>query len=132
MRTSLLSILPLALVASCTKPDAAPTTEPVAKAPSAPVVARVAVERVSADKVCMMNNHFMGAPQIPVKVDGKTYYGCCAMCEKRLREDQSVRFSTDPVTKQRVDKATAVIGKLSSGEVLYFENEQSLRRYSAS
>jgi hypothetical protein len=33
------------------------------------------------------------------------------------------------VSKKRVDKAAAVIGKLRTGEVLYFESEQTLDRY---
>jgi YHS domain-containing protein len=91
-----------------------------------------AVERVEASTVCMMNDRFMNAPQIPVKVDGKTYYGCCPMCEERLKTDASIRTAIDPVSKRRVDKATAVIGKLQSGKVLYFESEDSLRLFSPS
>jgi YHS domain-containing protein len=85
--------------------------------------------RVEAQKVCMINDHFMAAPQIPVSVEGKTYYGCCPMCEQRLRTQPDSRFGIDPVSKKRVDKASAVIGKLESGSVLYFENEQTFNAY---
>jgi hypothetical protein len=46
--------------------------------------------------VCMVNNHFMGRPQIPIEVEERTYYGCCEMCKGRLGSDPSSRVSTDP------------------------------------
>jgi YHS domain-containing protein len=104
----------------------APPEPPVA--PSAAAKPAV-LERVDATKVCMVNDHFMAAPQIPVAVEGKTYYGCCPMCERRLREQPDSRFGIDPVSKKRVDKAGAVIGKFESGKVLYFESEQTFQAY---
>lgn len=77
----------------------------------------------------MVNDQFMGVPQIPVAVDGRTYFGCCAMCERRLRDDTTSRNATDPVTGREVDKASAVIGRASDGRVHYFESEDSLRRF---
>ena len=44
--------------------------------------------------------HFLGRPQIPVSVDGKTYYGCCAMCKDRLARDASARSALDPVSQK--------------------------------
>ena len=82
-------------------------------------------------QVCMVNNQFMGKDQIPVEVEGKTYYGCCEMCKERLAKDQAVRYSTDPVSGARVDKATAVIGVQPNGSVLYFENETNLQEYAS-
>ena len=79
--------------------------------------------------VCMVNNQYMGRPQIPVVVEGRTYFGCCEMCKGRLERDQTARFSTDPVSGRRVDKATAVIGRDVSNRVLYFENETTYRQY---
>lgn len=79
--------------------------------------------------VCMVNNQFMGRPQIPIEVDGRTYYGCCEMCKGRLRSDPSSRVSTDPVSGNRVDKATAVIGRAGDGRTLYFENNQTFVAY---
>jgi YHS domain-containing protein len=144
MRTQHLSLLPLyfAVSAACSKveqPPPPPAREEPARVQPAPVQpapaakpaspAPAALVRVAADKVCMMNDHFMGVPQIPVPVDGKTYYGCCPMCERKLREQPDTRFGVDPVSKKRVDKAGAVIGKLESGKVLYFETEQTFRAY---
>ena len=79
--------------------------------------------------VCMVNNQFMGRPQIPIEVDGRTYYGCCEMCKGRLGSDPSSRVSTDPVSGGTVDKATAVIGRSGDGRTLYFESEQNFAAY---
>lgn len=79
--------------------------------------------------VCMVNNQFMGRPQIPIEVDGRTYYGCCEMCKGRLGSDPSSRVSTDPVSGNTVNKATAVIGRAGDGRTLYFENNQTFAAY---
>jgi YHS domain-containing protein len=89
------------------------------------------IERVEAKRVCMVNNSFFPKDQIPVQVDGKTYFGCCEMCKGRLATDTVVRMATDPVSGKQVDKATATIGALPSGKVLYFENEKNLNAYQA-
>ncbi len=49
--------------------------------------------------VCMINNQVFDKEQIPVEVDGKTYYGCCAMCKERLAKDADSRKAVDPVSK---------------------------------
>lgn len=91
--------------------------------------AQAAITRAEPSQVCMINNQYMGKPQIPVVIKGKTYFGCCAMCKGRLEQDAESRMATDPVSGARVDKADAVIGKAASGEVFYFESEDNLRRY---
>lgn len=83
-------------------------------------------------EVCMINNRFMASPQIPVAVDGKTYYGCCAGCKAKLESDPSARQAVDPVTKKPVDKALAVLGRTTAGEVFYFENEGTFTRFAQS
>jgi YHS domain-containing protein len=86
--------------------------------------------RVTASSfVCMVNDRFMGGEQIPVSIDGKTYYGCCAACKDKLQSNAAVRTAVDPVTRRPVDKAMAVIGKTDSGTVLYFESEDTFARY---
>lgn len=87
------------------------------------------LQRVPADKVCMMNNTVFPTPQIAVPVDGKTYFGCCEMCKGRLAVDPTVREAVDPVSGKTVDKATAVIGALPDGKVLYFESEKTFAAY---
>lgn len=134
-------LVPLALIAilaacSRSEPQApAPAAEPAqavkpqpAATPAAdpaPAFTRVA----DPSTVCMVNDQFMGSPQIPVQVEGKTYYGCCEMCQARLNKDPRVRLGRDPVTQRDVDKASAVIAKNAAGKVLYFESEDSLRAY---
>jgi len=79
--------------------------------------------RVPTEQVCMVNDEFMAKKQIPIRVGRKTYYGCCAMCVSTLTSDTHARQAVDPVSGHIVDKATAVIGALPDGRVLYFENE---------
>ena len=86
---------------------------------------------VQAKNVCMINDRSMANEQIPVEVDGKTYYGCCPMCKERLAKDEASRYAIDPVSGKKVDKAKAVIGALPGAAVLYFENEANLQRYNA-
>jgi YHS domain-containing protein len=122
---------------SKSNPPVAPVA-PVAQAPAVPMAAPAsssaaqALTRVTdTSQVCMVNNQYMGRDQIPVEVEGKTYFGCCEMCKGRLTNDPSSRSATDPVNGKLVDKATAVIAKRASGDVLYFENTETFERYRA-
>lgn len=87
------------------------------------------LKKVETKTVCMVNEHAMGKDQVPVEVDGKTYYGCCDMCKKTLAADASKRVAKDPVSGKEVDKATAVIAAQEDGKVFYFENEANLAKY---
>ncbi len=80
----------------------------------------------------MVNDRYMGSDQIPVTVEGKTYYGCCAGCKDKLQNNAAARTALDPVSRQLVDKATAVIGRTPNGKVLYFQSEDTFSRYRAS
>ena len=114
------------------KQKAAPKAAPAAPATSTDAAPADGVTRVAdTDKVCMMNDRYMGTAQIPVEVDGKRYYGCCAMCKERLAKDRRARVALDPVSGKEVDKATALIAKRADGSVLYFENEANLKKYLA-
>jgi YHS domain-containing protein len=77
----------------------------------------------------MVNNQFMGRAQIPVVVEGKTYFGCCEMCKGRLAKDAAARVASDPVSGKTVDKSSAVIAKEEDGSVHYFENATNLERF---
>lgn len=77
----------------------------------------------------MVNDQFMGKPQIPVEVDGRTYYGCCPMCKDRLTNQAASRLAIDPVSGEQVDKARAVMVRDASGKILYFASEATLQRY---
>lgn len=119
------------LLAACRE---APTPPPAPAPPAtSPTTTASALTRVTASSlVCMVNDRYMGSDQIPVTVEGKTYYGCCAGCKDKLQNNAAARTALDPVSRQPVDKATALIGRTSSGKVLYFESEQTFARYRSS
>jgi YHS domain-containing protein len=87
--------------------------------------------KVEPKTVCMINEQAMGKEQIPVEVEGKTYYGCCEMCKKALADKAEKRVAIDPVTGKQVDKATAVIASQEDGRVFYFESDATLAKYNA-
>lgn len=89
------------------------------------------LKKVESKKVCMINNQVFDKDQIPVEVEGKTYFGCCAMCKERLAKDAESRKAVDPVSLKEVDKASAVIGADAEGNVHYFENEKNLEAFNA-
>jgi YHS domain-containing protein len=87
------------------------------------------LKRVDAKYVCFVTKHTFDKEQIPVSVEGKTYYGCCDMCKAKLKEDAAQRCDIDPVSGKQVDKATAVIGADSKGNVFFFESEENMKKY---
>lgn len=87
------------------------------------------LSKVETSYVCMVNNEVMAKPQIPVKVENKTYYGCCEMCAGTLKKDRKARFAIDPVSGKEVDKAKAVIGAKPNGQVLYFESDATFQKF---
>lgn len=89
------------------------------------------LKKVESKYVCMINNQVLDKEQIAVEVDGKTYYGCCAMCKERLAKDAESRKAVDPYSNKEVDKAKAVIAADGEGNVQYFENEANLAAYNA-
>lgn len=89
------------------------------------------LKKVESQNVCMITGHDMGKPQMPVTVDGKTYYGCCEGCKKQLTEDAATRKAKDALTGEEVDKATAVIAADDEGKIYYFASEKNLDAYNA-
>lgn len=87
--------------------------------------------KVEPKTVCMINEQAMGKDQIPVEVEGKTYYGCCEMCKNALANSADKRLAVDPVTGKGVDKAKAVIAAQKDGRVFYFESDETLAKYNA-
>ncbi len=87
--------------------------------------------QVETKYVCMINNQKFDKEQIPIPVEGITYYGCCEMCKEKLEKDKASRMATDPVSGKKVDKAKAVIGATATGKVFYFENVENLKKYKA-
>lgn len=123
----------LASMIACNAGDPAPSSTvgapPASATASSPPSASLL--RVPTENVCMVNDRDMGKPQIPVEVDGRTYFGCCAMCKEKLETQAAVRTAVDPVTGKKVDKARAVIARNQDGAVLYFENAASFERHVA-
>jgi YHS domain-containing protein len=85
--------------------------------------------KVDPKTVCMINEQAMGKDQIPVEVDGRTYYGCCEMCKEALAKNADKRAAVDPVTGNKVDKAKAVIAAQPDGRVFYFESDETLAKH---
>lgn len=127
MRTLLVSFAIFSLI-SCNSKEkktelAAPPTQEVITE-TEPSTAPQIGSRVPNDWVCMVNDAYMGKAQIPVQVNGITYYGCCEMCVKTLNEKEEARTAIDPYSQQKVDKAEAFIVLTGvHGEVAYFESE---------
>lgn len=119
------SLFAIGLV-GCSRSDNAP---PQATDRSAQVLPAGVSRVTDASQVCMVNDQFMGRPQIPVLVEGRTYYGCCPACKEKLEKQPATRTARDPVTGAEVDKAKAVIVQDASGKVLYFASEDTLQRY---
>jgi len=87
-------------------------------------------DHIPNELVCMVNNAYMGSPQIQVPVDGKTYYGCCEMCVGKLNNDENARMAKDPLSGKMIDKSQAYIVLSSKdGAVAYFESEDSYKKY---
>ena len=86
--------------------------------------------QVPKDLVCMVNNAYMGKPQIPVPVNGKTYYGCCEMCVVTLNNNETARIATDPFSGKPIDKTEAYIVLIKKeGNVAYFESKETYLSY---
>jgi YHS domain-containing protein len=91
-----------------------------------------ALKPVDSNHVCMITDQEFAREQIPVEVEGKTYYGCCEMCKAKLNNNPESRVATDPVSGNNVDKAEAVIGAAPDGKVYYFESEENLTEFDPS
>jgi len=90
------------------------------------------LEQVDASYICMITNKVFDSKQIKVPVDGRTYYGCCQMCVKKLSGNPESRYAVDPVGGERVNKADAVLGAGPDGTVHHFESAENLRAFTPS
>lgn len=89
-------------------------------------------DQVPNNLVCMVNDAYMGIPQLEVSYEGKIYYGCCEMCQERIPKEKEARIAVDPYTLKDVDKADAYIVLVGDqGQVAYFENERSYKELMA-
>lgn len=80
--------------------------------------------------VCMVNDAYMGKPQIEVPHEGKMYYGCCNMCKEKIPKDENARYATDPHSLKKINKADAYIVVIGdNNEVAYFESEANYQQF---
>lgn len=88
-------------------------------------------EVVNPKMVCMVKNMYMGIDQVPVSVEGKTYYACCDQCIRDLNNDKTVHYAIDPYSKIAIDKAFAFItmNPKRRGSILYFKSEENAKKY---
>ncbi len=81
-------------------------------------------------KVCMASNIYLGSKQIEVPSGGKMYFACSEHCVHQLGID-STRYTIDPVSEQKVDKAMSIVTLRpdKTGEVMYFESKDTYNKY---
>lgn len=76
--------------------------------------------------VCVVKNTVEDGEILPVNLDGKTYYGCCASCIASFKNSpEKYRFAIDPVSEKSIDKAESVILDYK-GRAIYFSSMKSL------
>lgn len=129
LKTSLLIINGLFSIAACNSTDNNLSTKTISQQTIANNRPQKG-DNVSNNLVCMVNDAYMGKDQIEVKYEGKTYYGCCEMCEKRIPLEEAVRYAIDPYSLRKVNKADAYIVIINDkDDVAYFENKENFIKY---
>ena len=91
-----------------------------------------AKDTIAHSKVCMVDDIFQGDfPSVPVSINSKTYYGCSQKANRDLSTIDSLRSAIDPISKEKVDKATAIIAihPDKDGKVIYFGSKQTYDKY---
>ncbi len=87
------------------------------------------LKRVEHKYVCMTQDTIFTRELIPVKIDGKTYYGCCQGCASALKtEPEKYTLAKDPISGKQVNKADAIILGFKN-KALYFESEENARKF---
>ncbi|WP_276374252.1 hypothetical protein [Chryseolinea sp. H1M3-3] len=89
-------------------------------------------DTIAHNKICMVDDIYQGDyPTLTVALSNKTYYGCDAKATQDLLNKQELRFAIDPLTKRKIDKASAFIGlnPKKDGKVLYFESKETFTQY---
>ena len=88
-------------------------------------------ESVDRTKVCMVDNQYKGELQLTTTIDGKTFYGCCDPCIETLNDDADFRFSEDPFSGKKINRAEAFIARVKDKEdaIQYFESEENYKKY---
>lgn len=91
-------------------------------------------QELAVNKVCMVGDEIKFKTIRPVKIEGKTYWACCNKCEAKLNNNlNNVRYATDPFSKEKINKADAVVvqNPTKKGRVLFFETYNNYEKYMA-
>ncbi|MCZ8215014.1 MAG: hypothetical protein O9262_02190 [Cyclobacteriaceae bacterium] len=83
---------------------------------------------IDPNKVCMATDAFMnGHEQIVVPNQVGNFYACSQPCISTIQLSEVERYAIDPVSKNRISKATAFIclHPDRSGKVCYFETKEN-------
>ena len=81
------------------------------------------VKHVSSKHICFISGKRFERTLESVTIEGKSYYYCTSHCLETLKDDPASRSAVDPVSGNRVDKATAVLGQDRHGNVYFFERD---------
>jgi YHS domain-containing protein len=87
-------------------------------------------DMITHSKVCMVDDIYLGEGSFPVAIADKTYYGCSVEATRDLLGNQNIRTAKGPISKKKIDKATALIAVHhdKDGKVLYFESEETFKK----
>ena len=88
-------------------------------------------KEISHNLVCSSGNQIKFGSLMPLEIKDKTYWICCDQCKARLLYNVNTRYAVDPFSKNRINKADAVIiqNPKSKGMVLYFESMDNFLKY---
>lgn len=62
--------------------------------------AKAEVKTADSKDICMVANRVPGYPTIEVPIDGRTYYVCCKNCEARIKQNPTLRYAKDPLSRK--------------------------------
>lgn len=89
-------------------------------------------DTLSHSKICMVDDIYQGDyPTLAVLIHNKVYYGCSRKATRDLSNIDSLREAIDPVSREKVDKAKAIIAihPNRDGKVLYFGSKDTHNTY---
>lgn len=78
---------------------------------------------IEVKQVCAVENVIQAREGIPCEHEGKVYWMCCPRCVNAFKDNpDAYRLATDPVSSDRVDKATALVQPYA-GRIFFFASE---------
>jgi len=101
-----------------------------AETPSAePTVPAEWLTRVEGKDVNMVTNRVADSPQTDMSIEGRTYYVPGPTYAWTLAKTLSLRYAQDPLTERTLDKSEALTFADASGNVYYFESEETCKAF---